>query len=270
MLIDPIGDVRAEHDKKMLDAAFYEWSAYKALLADSRRFVVVGRRGTGKSALAYRLSNHWRTEKRFCIDISPQEEELIGFRAVAGLFGDSVSKIRAGVKLLWKYALIMEMTDSLSRYYKASTAVAQSTILNTHLKKWQQLQGGTFLKIRRLSYDWLKTLDSPESRIAETADRLQVNTLMVELRRIMQDAGKLGVVLVDRLDEGYEPDTLGIGVVDGLVYGTGEFREGMGDEHIALVFLRDNIFRSLQNSDNDFSRNVEPVSYTHLTLPTKA
>jgi hypothetical protein len=258
MKIDPIGDVRAEHDKAMLDVAFYEWSAYKALLADSKRFVVVGRRGTGKSALAYRLSEHWKAEKRFCINIAPQEEELIGFRAIASLFGDSVTMIRAGVKLLWKYSLIMEMADSLSKYYKTSSVIALSPQLNTHLKKWQLLQGGTFLKIRRLTIDWLKELDSPESRIAETSERLQVSSLLQELRKIMSDAGKQGVVLVDRLDEGYIPDQIGIGVVDGLVYGTGEFREGLGDDHVALVFLRDNIFRSLQSADNDFSRNVEP------------
>ena len=258
MKIDPIGDVRAEHDKAMLDIAFYEWSAYKALLADSKRFVVVGRRGTGKSALAYRLSEHWKLEKRFCIEIAPQEEELLGFRSVASLFGDSVTMIRAGVKLLWKYALILEMADALSKYYKTSSIIAQSSLLNTNLKKWQQMQGGIFLKIRRLTFDWLKSLDSPASRIAEISERLQVTPLLVELRKIMKDAGKFGVVLVDRLDEGYEPDSTGIGIVDGLLYGTGEFREGMGEEHVALVFLRYNIYRSLQSSDNDFSRNVEP------------
>jgi hypothetical protein len=258
MKVDPIGDVRAEHDKAMLDVAFYEWSAYKALLADSKRFVVVGRRGTGKSALAYRLSEHWKSEKRFCIQIAPQEEELLGFRAIASMFGDSVTMIRAGVKLLWKYVLVMEMADALSKYYKTSSEISNSLLLNTHLKKWQQLNGGAFLKIRRLTFDWLKNLDSPASRIAEISERLQTATLLNDLRTIMNGAGKNGVVLVDRLDEGYEPDSVGIGLVDGLVYGTSEFREGMGDEHIALVFLRDNIFRSLQRADNDFSRNVEP------------
>ena len=258
MKLDPIGDIRAEHDKKMLDVAFYEWSAYKALLADSKRFVVVGRRGTGKTALAYRLSEHWKTEKRFCIAIAPQEEELLGFRSIASMFGDSVPMVRAGVKLLWKYALIMELADTLSKYYKTSSIISQLPLLNSHLKKWQLLQGGIFLKIRRLTFDWLKGLDSPASRIAETSERLQVTQLLQELKKILTDVGKLCVVLVDRLDEGYQPDSHGIGVVDGLVYGTGEFREGLGEEHIALVFLRDNIFRTLQSADNDFSRNVGP------------
>lgn len=258
MKIDLIGDVRAENDKLMLDAAFYEWSAYRALLADSKRFVVVGRRGTGKSALAYRLSEHWKAEKRFCIQIAPQEEDLLGFRSIASLFGDSVTMIRAGVKLLWKYALTMELADALSKYYKTSAEITSSTILNSHLRKWQAAQGGTFLKIRRQTLEWLKSLDSPESRIVEIADRLQVSTLMQELRKVLVESGKLSVVLIDRLDEGYLSDTVGIGLVDGLVYGTSEFRESLGDEHIALVFLRDNIFRSLQSSDNDFSRNVEP------------
>jgi hypothetical protein len=258
IIVDPFGDVRAEHDGKMLDAAFYEWAPYKALLADSSRFVVVGRRGTGKSALAYRLANHWKLERRFCISVAPQEEEFLGFRGVAALFGDSVGTIRAGVKLLWKYALIMELADALSKYYKSSSAISQTGLLRDHLNQWTALSGGIFLKLRKLNYEWLKGLDSPPTRLAESAERLKLNQLMAQLREVVGESKKPTAVLVDRLDEGYEPDLLGIGVVDGLVYGTSEFRENLGEGNVALVFLRDNIFRSLQQADNDFSRNIEP------------
>lgn len=256
--MDPMGDARAEQDKPMLDTAFYEWSPYKALLADSSRFVVVGRRGTGKSAIAYRLSRHWRDEKRFCIEVAPQEEELIGFRGLAGLFGDSVTTIRAGVKLLWKYALMMELLEALSKYYKSAGPVSAAPFLQERLKQWNGISGGIFLKLRKLTYEWLKGLDSSSSRIAELAEHLQINRVLSELREVLHHAKKMSVVLVDRLDEGYEPDTLGNGVVDGLVYGTSEFKENLGQGTIALVFLRDNIFRALQRADNDFSRNVEP------------
>lgn len=218
----------------------------------------MGRRGTGKSALAYRLERQWKQEKRFCIAVAPDEEDLIGFRGLASLFGDSVSTIRAGVKLLWKYALIMELADALSKYYKSSGSLSQASLLRDSLKQWSGLSGGIFLKLRRQNYEWLRSLDSPATRIAELSHRLQLTQLMEQLCEAISHAKKTTAVLVDRLDEGYEPDTLGVGVVDGLVYGTSEFRENLGPPNVALVFLRDNIFRSLQRADNDFSRNIEP------------
>lgn len=257
-LVDPIGDGRAEHDHNMLDQAFYEWSDYKALLSDSTRYVVVGRRGTGKSALVYRLGQHWKNERRFCIEVVPNEEELIGFRSVASLLGNTVAMIRAGVKNLWKYALALELTEALSRYYKTSDAIKQSPLLRDHLKRWQAFSGGPFSKLRRAHYEWLKEQDCPETRIGELADRLQVNAVVNELGRVLSQSGKTGVILIDRLDEGWHPDIIGIGVVDGLVYGTGELREALAQSLHAFVFLRDNIYRSIQAADNDFSRNVEP------------
>lgn len=257
-VVDPIGDGRAEHDHNMLDQAFFEWSDYKALLSDTTRYVVVGRRGTGKSALVYKLGQHWKQEKRFCIEINLSEEELIGFRAVASLLGDRVSMIRAGVKILWKYALALELAHSLSKYYKTSEAISESTLLRDHLKRWDNYPGGIFLKLRKTVYEWLKAQDSAESRVAELSEKLQVSELISELKTVLTKATKQGVILVDRLDEGWHPDVVGIGVVDGLVYGTGEFRDSMAQTVTTLVFLRDNIFRSIQAADNDFSRNIEP------------
>ena len=48
-----LGDIIAENDSHMLDKAFLETTDFKTLVGDSDRCVVVGRRGTGKSALVY-------------------------------------------------------------------------------------------------------------------------------------------------------------------------------------------------------------------------
>ena len=56
---------------------------------------------------------------------------------------------------------------------------------------------------------------------------------------------------------GTEPDTLGVGIVDGIIYGTDEVRNALGEMLQAIVFLRDNIFRAVQQADPDFSRNLE-------------
>ena len=57
---NPLGDITAEKDHKMLKEAFWETSDYKTIMESPDRCVIVGRRGTGKSALTYKLNEYWK------------------------------------------------------------------------------------------------------------------------------------------------------------------------------------------------------------------
>ena len=110
-----LGDLRAEADEEMLNRAFLETADYRTLIETSDRTVVVGRRGTGKSALTAQLARHWGLENLTAvIKISPEEHQTIGIRPQIGLFGDSFTKIRAGARLTWRYALVMEAASRLA------------------------------------------------------------------------------------------------------------------------------------------------------------
>ena len=52
---NPFGDTTAENDKKMLSNAFIETADFRTLIETDDRTIVVGRRGTGKSALFIQL-----------------------------------------------------------------------------------------------------------------------------------------------------------------------------------------------------------------------
>jgi Cdc6-like AAA superfamily ATPase len=82
-----LGDIRAESDTNMLEKAFWETADYKSILESSDRCIVVGRRGTGKSALVHMLSKKWKTKpKTVVITIAPEEEQIIGLRDVFSIF----------------------------------------------------------------------------------------------------------------------------------------------------------------------------------------
>ena len=59
-----LGDLHAESDHAMLDLVFVETPDYLTLLESGEGKVVGGRRGTGKSALTYRLEKHWARENK--------------------------------------------------------------------------------------------------------------------------------------------------------------------------------------------------------------
>ena len=255
--VNRFGDVRAEHDHAMLDASFHESQNYRTLLESRDRFIVVGRRGTGKSALTYRLSKDWAARKYSTMIIAPSEEQVIGVRPVAELFGDSITRVRAGIKLAWRYTLLLEIALQCEKNYKTSGEIAKYETLKAHLQNWRSRGDGPFQRMRATLRNRLNGIDSPEDRIAELPSLLQINRITEEVTALAQSLKQGIVVLIDRLDEGYEPDTIGIGIIDGIIYGTDEVRSGFSDSLQAVVFLRDNIFRAIQAEDPDFSRNLE-------------
>jgi hypothetical protein len=96
-----------------------------------------------------------------------------------------------------------------------------------------------------------------EDRIADLADLLQINRVTQEVAAIAVGVEKNAVILIDKLDEGYEPDSIGVGIVDGILYGIDDVRQVLGEKLRSAVFVRDNIFRAIQQEDVDFSRNLE-------------
>jgi hypothetical protein len=255
--INMFGDVRAEFDHLMLDTSFHESQNYRTLIESRDRFVVVGRRGTGKSALTYRLSKDWRAKKFSTIVIAPTEEQVIGLRPVAELFGDSVTRIRAGMKLAWRYALLMEVAVLCERNYKTAAAIHKYETLKVHLTKWIAVGDSPFTRLRATLKTSLHGINNAEDRIADLSSILQLTRLTDEMAMLSQSLKQPVIVLIDRLDEGYDPDKVGVGIVDGIIYGTDEVRNAIGDSLQAIVFLRDNIFRAVQLEDPDFSRNLE-------------
>lgn len=250
-----LGDVRAEHDHSMLDTAFYDWQDYKILAEADGRFLVVGRRGTGKSALTYRLMKDWKAQKNFVVVVAPNEEDVFGLRAAAAKYGQTLTRIRSAIKTGWRYALIMELGCALEQYYKTQNMISASA-LNSHLKRWKGLGDNIVSRLKKTLNDAIVPGESAEESISELATRLNLNSLTGELDELLRVAGKRVMILIDRLDEGYESDEVGIGIVDGIIYGSDDLRTKTSNIR-TILFLRDNIFRAIQISDQDFSRNVE-------------
>lgn len=251
------GDGRAEFDHAMLDRSFYEWQDYKTLISSNDRFVVVGRRGTGKSALTYRLAKDWRSQKRATLVMAPAEEQMIGLRSAAAQFGDSVSRIRAGIKIAWRYCLLLELSGLIEANYKTKDALRLCATTFAHLTAWRRRGDSPFERLRSCLREHLPALGSAEDRIADLARTLNLNRITEEVSGVLRESGHRYAILVDRLDEGYEPDNIGIGIVDGIIYGLDEVRHALDGQVSAIAFLRDNIFRAIEEADGDFSRNIE-------------
>lgn len=75
---NPLGDLTAENDNRMLNDAFVATGDFRTLIESDDRTVVVGRRGTGKSALFLQLKKHWEKDKHIeVLSFAPEDSEII-------------------------------------------------------------------------------------------------------------------------------------------------------------------------------------------------
>lgn len=250
-----LGDARAEQDYAKSKSAFYQSADYRTLIESDTKSIVVGRRGVGKSALFLRLSDYYTDAERVeVVKFAPDEHEILGFRPLAKYFNNEFRLVRAAMRLVFRYALTLQAIEAMSTRYKFKQTSTYSE-LQRAFEPWKKFS--TFpQRARQLLESSMGSADDPESRIAAIADSLRISELDDALSTALSEMKRQVVVLIDRLDEGYEPDEIGIGIVDGFLQGAMDVRDRVPDCR-TIVFLRDNIYRAVEHFDQDFSRNLE-------------
>lgn len=250
-----LGDITAENDKVLFET-FIETPDYKSLIEGGGRLIVVGRRGTGKSAIFKKLEYHFRNDRLAePIMISPEDSDVIGLRSVINKF-DDFNKTRAATKALWKYVILLESLSRLHKNYKTKALIESNSEMGAAVKEWNSYEGSPFAKIRKK----YKTLHDPsidiEEEIGDLQYKLKLQNIQTELQQILKQSKRNIHILIDRLDEGFEADEVGMGMIAGIAYAALEISKKMESVQ-PILFLRDNVFRSLGRIDPDYSRNLE-------------
>lgn len=251
-----LGDLRAEADHQMLTSAFLETADYKTLIDATDRPIVVGRRGTGKSAMAFHLARHWGGAARTdTISLAPTEEQIIGLREMMPeYFGSKYNLVRAGARNAWRYALLAEAAIVLARHYKFHH-LHHSALLQRHATDWSSLGSDVSMRLRRRLREVGLHLDA-SSRIAEISSLLELSAIQDAVGAALDELNHQVVFIIDRVDEGYEPDEAGVAIVDGLLLAAIDVNTRLDNARVTL-FLRDNMARAVEQLDPDYSRDVE-------------
>ena len=113
------------------------------------------------------------------------------------------------------------------------------------------------MKLRNVLRGAIDSSVSAEENIADLSAKLDIDEIEVELFDIFGKSKKSIVLLIDRLDEGYTPDQMGVAISDGFVQSVIDLNSKFKSDVRGLVFLRDNMFRSISINDPDFTRNIE-------------
>ena len=137
-----LGNDRAEADAAMLSCAFVETPEYFSLTGSRDHHIVVGRRGTGKSALFIKLSDLWSQDKNvLLLRIEPTEEEIDGRRRCALSLANSYLQIRGFCKIAWKTLIFLEILRQIRGHYRFARMRSELTDQMKECERWERLPG---------------------------------------------------------------------------------------------------------------------------------
>jgi len=117
-----LGGSRAEVDKKMLKSAFVETADFQALITTKDFNFVVGRRGTGKSALFGKISEHIRNNKMgYVYCKKPTEYTSLDLYEVLKNISASYDTTRAITRVAWRVSILLQLLKDIKKHYKFKT-----------------------------------------------------------------------------------------------------------------------------------------------------
>jgi len=251
------GGSRAEADQYMLDHAFVRTQNFEALTHTRDFNYVVGRRGTGKSALFIKLIEYIETTKSgYVFSYLPKEYEQLSFNQKMNEITTEYSMARAITRVAWRVSLLLEIIVNLKSHYKYNQFKNTEYLEHIARNNCDLVKFSCFKRTSEIIKICMKSSDSMFELPGTIADSYEVEKLNEEVEFVLNEIGRPHYLMFDGLDEGWLPEPISTAILGGLALCASDFRE-RNSEVCMLLFFRDNVFRSLQYFDGDFSRHIE-------------
>lgn len=252
-----LGTAQAEADQFMLQHAFIETPDYQALLHTTDYNYVVGRRGTGKSAIYQRLRADFEKDTGLIlIAEEPQDYEMLEFHSLLSKLTNEYRVLRPISRLLWTVHLLMAALVEASKHYRFNKS-KHADLFSDYLDQYKELlkKSGPRRCIDILRNFIKEGLSAPEIPHS-IAERYRVGKMIETLREALNETQLRIIALYDRLDESWIPDAASIAILGGLTRTAADARERRFPLY-PVLFIRDNMFRALAQLDDDFTRHIE-------------
>ncbi|MCK5100755.1 MAG: hypothetical protein KAR45_21770 [Desulfobacteraceae bacterium] len=252
-----LGGSRAEIDGNMLQEAFVETSDFLALVNTKDFNFVVGRRGTGKSALFIKIEEHIIKNKiGYVYSKVPEEYEQLALQHTVKKITEQYDSVRAITRVAWRVAILLDQLLNLENHYKFKKSKHHDTLIE-YKNNFENLFKLTLCqRTSEIIASSYRDCSSPEMLPGRIANTYKLDRLQNSVDNALRTINRSSYYLFDGLDEGWHPNEIATAVLGGLTSCAADMLDKQSEIH-NILFIRDNIFRSLNYFDRDFSRHIE-------------
>jgi len=274
-----IGNYIAEQEQEEISNYFVETSAYKEALG-STNCIFIGRKGSGKSAILYKLQDELLSDKRnhVCI-ITPVGYELEG---LVSMMNQSIPIAEKGflTESVWKFLVYTELTRSIYEilsgkpgYYDLSEP--ENNLINLVNQNDCLIKPDFSIRLEYV----VNRVKNIGSNMIAAKQRIKISELLHEeiiwkLRNILgivlHDKNRV-FILIDNLDKNWKQGTdlqilsyflLGLLSVSRRICNDFKKNDSRREKVklSVIIFLRDDIFSYIMK----FARERDKISYTRI------
>ena len=275
-----IGDPIAEHESEALLNYFIQTAAYNEALT-SKHVIFVGRKGSGKTAILYKLADELRSDLRnhICI-IKPIAYQLEG---ILDMLRQALPKSEKGflIESFWKYLIYTELAKSVFDMLKNKPSYYQFEVEEEELLKYVENNSAIItsdFSIRLESavstlqdFSELSSAGQQRTRISELLHEKIIVSLRSILGKVLCKNNKVAI-LVDNLDKAWnQRDDLE--TLSDLLFGLLGVSRRISQDfeksshwrqpiNLSLIlFLRSDIFNQIMK----YARERDKIDYSKIT-----
>ena len=271
-----LGDPMAENEFQNLGDYYVQTDEYGRALRGEVN-LVVGRKGTGKTALFFQVRDRIRRDKQnVVIDLKPEGYQLLKLKEqVLDLLSEGAKSHL--ITAFWEYLLLLEICRKVLEKDRSRSRFDNS--LNDAYRDLQKLYGGGLgpaeadfsERLLLLSEKIIKSYrekhgESPDVRLtADEVTNLLHTTGIGELRDALADylsQKEQVLVLFDNLDKGWAFRGVGTGdilILRCLIDAARKVQREMRKNDVqmsCIVFVRNDIYELLMDSSPDFGKEA--------------
>ena len=256
-----LGDLAAENEIKALDSYFIPTAQYHKTKQGHAR-LVVGRKGTGKSALFYSLRSTFRPLKtHLVLDLRPEGHQLVKLRefVLAGLSGGYQQHL---LTAFWNYLLIVEIAYQIAKH-EGTLHYRDLRLRNAFDRITEEFPDETDEEQADFSERLLRLVDEiterrnqmaePQSNadITQLVYSRQIRELVDALTEYLSTSRRSVWILIDNLDKGWPIHSVlpeDISILRSLLEATRKLErqfESRGVELHSVTFIRNDIYQYL-------------------------
>jgi len=271
-LVD-FGRDTAEYDKHLAEY-FLETPAYERLMSGEKS-LIIGRKGTGKTALVKYCSEHEGSREYF-VKIEASHSTYVKIDESLRSFVSQVKNLDSSFKLGWLFTTLLALVDRLSRQRTIAVTKDETEVYEFAKQELSYNSEDPISAIAGYVFSWLKNLKSigpverqvPASSASEYFDEPRVLHLIRSAVERINDKERTVYLLYDRLDERWDGSPLYVAFLQGLLLAIKDIK-ATGLRVRPVVFLRTDIFdlitESFQHIDH-YRMEIERIAWDEMTL----
>ncbi len=263
----------AEFDQHLSDY-FLKTSTYQHIV-DGQKSIVIGRKGTGKTALVRYLVESERTSQEYIVKIESSHATYVKIDENLRSFVSQVKNLDSSFKLGWLFTTLLALVERFTNETTVAVTKEERDLHEFALNNLSYDPADPVSAIAGYVTSWIKNLKSlgPATREVTDAkgnflDEPRLLQMIVGAVQRVTKKGKKVYLLFDRLDERWDGSELHVGFLQGLFLAIKDLKAACPGI-CPVVFLRDDIFdevtRDFQHIDH-YRMEIEQIRWNEKSL----